>query len=65
MADDLADKILEVAQNPIRASGDGGSMEMPNLRDLIAADKHLKAAAGMQKPARGIRITKLVPPGAP
>lgn len=64
-AENLADVILDAAQNPVRASGDGGSVEMRSLQDLIVADKHLKSATGNEKPARGMRITKLVPPGAP
>ena len=38
---DLEDKISEVAQGPAKASGDAGSVEQQNLKDLIEADKYL------------------------
>ena len=35
----LEDKINEVANGPSKASGDAGSVEQQNLKDLIEADK--------------------------
>ena len=60
----LEDKINEVANGPSKASGDAGSVEQQNLKDLIEADKHLanKSAAGRR--GLGIKHVQLVPPGA-
>lgn len=62
--DDLTDAIEDVAQNPKKVTGDAGLMEEHSLPDLIAADRYGKAQAGADKPARGMRITKLVAPGS-
>jgi hypothetical protein len=60
---ELEDSILENAQGPRRASGDSGSMEQHSLQDQIAADRYLKSKAAAKK-GLGIRMVKLVPPGA-
>jgi hypothetical protein len=64
MADDLDDTIRENAQGPAKATGDSGSVEQHPLEDQIAADKHLAAKQAVKKKHRGLRFSKLAPPGA-
>lgn len=55
--------LTQALAGPARVSGDAGSVESHRLSDLIAADKHLKGQDAAGKPARGLRITRLLPPG--
>ena len=63
MADDLETAIRENAEGPAKASGDSGSMEQHKLPDQIAADRYLCSKGAAKSKARGIRFSKLVPPG--
>ena len=65
MAEELEDAIKENAAGPAKASGDSGSMEQHKLPDQIAADKYLASKKAMAGPGvPGLRIAKIVPPGA-
>ena len=64
MPDDLDDAIAENAQGPAKATGDAGSMEQHKLTEQIEADRYLAAKKAAQKPQRGLRFNKIVPPGA-
>ncbi len=64
MADELEDVIATNAARPKKAETDAGTVEMHPLPDLIEADRYLKQKAAGGKPHRGVRFTKLVPPGA-
>jgi hypothetical protein len=64
MADEIQDELLELAQNPLKMTGDGGDVVERPLVDLIKADQYLRAKTAAEKAHRGIRITRLVPPGA-
>ncbi len=64
MADDLDDTIRENAQGPAKASGDSGSMEQHPLKDQIEADRYLLSKKASRKKSLGLRISKIVPPGA-
>jgi hypothetical protein len=64
MADDLSTTIRENAQNPAKASGDSGSMEQHSLPDQIAADRYLESKKAARGKGLGIKLKKLVPPGA-
>lgn len=64
MAEDLEDRIRDAADGPAEASGDGGSMKQQPLGELIKADQHLKSKAAARKNHRGLRYTKIEPPGA-
>ena len=64
MADDLEQSIRENAQAPAKASGDMGSMQQHPLPDQIAADRYLTAKKATRARHQGLRLTKLVPPGA-
>mgnify|MGYP005839179051 FL=1 len=63
MAEDLTNAIRDNAQGPARASGDAGSVEQHRLLDQIAADRYLAAKAATASRRRGLRFSKLVPPG--
>jgi len=64
MADDLDDTIRDNAAGPAKASGDAGSMEQHKLADQIEADRYLAAKKAAAQKGRGLRFSKLVPPGA-
>lgn len=61
---DLSDEILEAAQNPQRTKGDMGEVEEHDLSDLIKADQYVTGKDAVITKNRGLRFTKLVPPGA-
>lgn len=60
----LEDAIAENAAGPKRAQGDAGSVEQHSLKEQIEADRYLAAKQAMQARGKGLRISKLVPPGA-
>jgi hypothetical protein len=64
VADDLEQKIRDNAAGPAKVAGDAGSVEQHSLLEQIAADKHLAAKEAVKKKNRGLRFSKLVPPGA-
>jgi hypothetical protein len=63
MPEDLEQTIRENAQGPKRAQGDSGSVEQHPLTEQIEADRHL-ASKEAAKRKLGVRMTKVVPPGA-
>mgnify|MGYP000129695451 FL=1 len=63
MAEDLEQTIRENAAGPKRAQGDSGSVEQHSLADQIEADRYLASKEAVKKPTKGLRFTKLVPPG--
>lgn len=67
---DLTDRIEAAAAGPAQVSGDAGSVTEQSLADLIAADEYLRtvaadspASVAPTKPHRGVRFTRLLPPG--
>jgi hypothetical protein len=62
-AETTSDAILSALAGPKRVSGDAGSVEQHSIPDLIAADRYVRSRCGGANPRRGLRITKLVPPG--
>jgi hypothetical protein len=60
---DLEDRINTVASGPAEVSGDAGTVKQHDLEDLIKADQHLQGQTAAAKAHRGLRLTKLVPPG--
>lgn len=60
----LEDKISEVANGPSKASGDAGSVEQQNLKDLVEADKYLANKSASRQQGLGIKRVQLIPPGA-
>lgn len=61
---DITDAIRENASGPAKASGDQGSFEQHSIPDQIAADRYLAAKAAARKAHRGLRFTRIIPPGA-
>jgi hypothetical protein len=64
MAEDLKDKIKENAKGPARVRGDSGEMQQHRLKDQIEADRYLNSKEAAKSKGLGIRMSKLVPPGA-
>lgn len=58
------DAIAATLGGPKSATVDGVSVTQHSLPELIAAAKYLAAQKGAKQPHRGLRFTKLVPPGA-
>ncbi|MBI5864856.1 MAG: hypothetical protein HZB38_10175 [Planctomycetes bacterium] len=63
MPEDLSPTIQENAQGPKKAQGDSGSVEQHDLKDQIEADRYLASKEAAKK-GLGVRMTKVVPPGA-
>ncbi|OQY98826.1 MAG: hypothetical protein B6D36_17040 [Planctomycetes bacterium UTPLA1] len=59
----ITDAIRENAAGPKRAQGDSGSVEQHDLKDQIEADRYLLSKEAAKK-GLGVRMTKVVPPGA-
>lgn len=60
----LENTITDAASGPAKASGDAGSVEQHNLKDLIEADKYLAQKTAGQTAGLGIKRVHLIPPGA-
>ena len=60
---DLEDTIRENAEGPAEAHGDSGGMKQHKLSDLIDADRYLASKKAANSKNRGIRLSKLIPPG--
>ena len=63
VAEDLTNKIKENAEGPKRARGDSGEVEQHDLKDQIEADRYLSSKEAAKKKL-GVRMTKVIPPGA-
>ena len=65
MAKELSDEtISENAAGPAEVSGDSGSMKQHPLTDQIEADRYLNSKRAARSTGLGVRVSKLVPPGA-
>lgn len=64
MPDELEQAIRDNAAGPRRAQGDSGSVEQHPLPDQIEADRYLASKQAAASPAKSLRLTRLVPPGA-
>jgi len=60
----ITDAIRENAAGPAKASGDSISVEQHSIREQIEADRYLASKRAASKPHRGLRFTRIVPPGA-
>jgi hypothetical protein len=65
MAEELDTTIRDNASGPKRAKGDSVEMEQHGLTDQIAADRYLASKKAAKSKGLGLRVSKLVPPGAP
>lgn len=61
---DLEQSIAENAAGPKRAQGDSGSVEQHTLKDQIEADRYLASKEASKRADRGLRMTRIAPPGA-
>jgi len=64
MSDAVEESIRDNAAGPRRARGDSGEVEQHSLAEQIAADRYLASKDAANKAGRGLRVSKLVPPGA-
>lgn len=64
MPEDLEQTIRDNASGPARAQGDSGSVQQHPLPDQIAADRYLASKQAAAAPAKALRLTRLIPPGA-
>ncbi len=63
MADELDEAIRENAAGPAKVEGDAGSVQQHPLTEQIAADRYLAGKEAAKGKRRGLRFSKLVPPG--
>jgi hypothetical protein len=63
MAEDLEQNIRDNAAGPKRAQADSVTVEQHDLKDQIEADRYLASKEAAKK-GIGVRMTKVVPPGA-
>jgi len=62
-SDDITDQINTSATGPKKVRDDMGEMEQHPLPDLIAADNHLRAKDAKGRANRGLRFSRMIPPG--
>jgi hypothetical protein len=60
----LEQEIRDNAAGPAKANVDGVNVEQHPLPDQIEVDRYLASKKAAAKPGMGLRITRLVPPGA-
>ncbi len=63
MPEEIENAIREAAQQPAEVSVDGQTVKQQPLRDQIEADRYLASKEAARK-GLGVRMTKVVPPGA-
>jgi hypothetical protein len=64
MAKEVEEALKTNAQGPAEVTGDSGSMKQHPLRDQIEADRYLNSKQAARSRGLGVRVTKMVPPGA-
>jgi len=64
MTDGLDETIRTNAAGPKSVSGDSGSVQQHSIPDQIAADRYLASKKASRAKGLGVRMTKVVPPGA-
>ena len=64
MSDILQQSIEENATTPKRVRGDSGEVEQHALKDQIEAARFLASKEAAQSKGLGVRISKIVSPGA-
>jgi hypothetical protein len=62
-ADATSAALDAAAAGPKRVATDGMEVEQQPLKDLIEADRYARSRCATRKPHRGLRFTRLVPPG--
>ena len=64
MPESTEQALIQNAAGPKQVTGDTGSLVQHSLPDQIAADRYLAAKRAMRARGKGLRLTKIVPPGA-
>jgi hypothetical protein len=64
MSDDFEQRLRENASGPRAAKGDSGSMEQHSLTDQIAADRYLNSKKAAGGKGLGMKVSRMIPPGA-
>ena len=62
--DDLTDTIRRTAAGPAAVNIDGNSVTAQDTLKQMAVDKHLASKAAVGKRGFGLRMAKMIPPGA-
>jgi len=62
--EELKDVIKSNAEGPASAEVDGQKVTQHSLKDQIEADKYLAAKEAAKSKKLGIRLVKIIPPGA-
>ena len=62
-AETISTTLTAAIAGPAKTSVDGVSVEQHPLTALIEADKYVSAKCASSNSRRGLRFTKLVPPG--
>lgn len=62
--EELEQAIAENARGPSRVAGDSATVEQHRITDQIAADRYLASKKAAKSRTRGLRFSKIVPPGA-
>lgn len=60
----LEQAIRDNAAGPAKAAGDSGSVEQHPIPHQIEADRYLASKEAAKSPAKALRLTRLIPPGA-
>lgn len=60
----IEQSIRDNAAGPAEAHGDSGGMKQHSLKDQIEADRYLASKQATKKKHRGLRLSKISPPGA-
>lgn len=58
------DALTAALDGPAVVTSDAGTIQQHNLKDIAAVADRLAAKAAARKPSRGLRFTRLLPPGA-
>ena len=62
-SDAVSQALSSAATGPASVESDAGSVRQQPLPDLIAADKYFRSRDAARSPRRGVKFTKLIPPG--
>lgn len=63
MSDEVSDALKAAAQQPKRVRTDAGEVEAHDLDQQIAADKYLAGKSAAGNAHRGLRFSRIIPPG--
>lgn len=62
--DTIENAIRDAATTPQAVTADGVTVTQRPLADQIAADRYLASKAAAKTKTRGLRFTRIIPPGA-